>query len=419
MRTRRFIALVAALIGWALADRALAQVDVVSSEAVHGVVDLRLAAADGEPSFRNVGFGKLRYGGDGGPGLKGAAQLANAALEWTPRIGWEWSAVVDVLAQPDQEHPIDLGQAYIVYKPVPSSPTRLQVRAGLFYPPISLENDARAWGVTNTITPSAIDSWVGEEVKVAGLEARVSRAFGDQELAVTSAVFGYDDTAGTLLSFRGWALHDVQSQAFGAFDLPPLSPFIDQVQSEESYSTREIDRQPGFYARLEWRPTPPLALHAFYYDNRGDKVDVTSDLQWAWATSFAEAGARWDVDERTVILAQALNGRTVMGFPTSGGRFVDMDFRAAYLLGTHTIGKSAFTARIDLFETHDRSALFLGDTNESGWALTAAWRYPLTRYLDLRAEALHVDSTRPSRSLSAEAPEQAQNLLQSSLRLSF
>ena len=79
-----------------------------------------------------------------------------AALEWKPRLNWEWGAVIDVIAQPGQERSLDVSQAYIQYKPVPRSPTRLSFKAGYFYPAISLEHDFRAWGITDTITPSAI-----------------------------------------------------------------------------------------------------------------------------------------------------------------------------------------------------------------------------------------------------------------------
>jgi hypothetical protein len=419
LQSRVIIATAMAVTVLSCGASASAQIDLVSSDTVHGVLDLRAAEADGEPSFTNGGFGKARFGGDGGSGFTGRVQLATAALEWTPRLNWEWSAVIDVLAQPGQEHSLDIGQAYIVYKPVPRSATRFNVRAGLFYPAISMENDARAWGVTNTITPSAINSWVGEEVKVAGVEASATRAFGDQEFTATAAVFGFDDTAGTLLSFRGWALHDIQSQANGRFRLPPLSPFISQVQPDETYSTLDIDHHVGYYGRVEWRSAGPLTLNAFYYDNLGNMIGVTPDLEWAWATRFLDVGARWDVDAQTKVMAQALTGKTVMGFPTPGGRFANMDFRSAYLLATHLVGKSAFTARADLFDTHDNSAAFLGDTNERGWAITGAWRYPLTKFVDVRLEALHVDSSRPSRAYANEAAHQAQTVLQSSLRLSF
>lgn len=414
MSIRCAIALQLAL---AWAGAADAQVDLLSPDTIHGVVDVGAAAANGEPSFTADGFGKSRFGGDGAVTASGGVE--NATLEWVPRFGWDLHAVVDLIYQPGQEHPIDIDQAYLVYKPVPTSATRFQVRAGYFYPPVSLENDFRAWGVTNTITPSAIDSWIGEEVKVAGVEVTVSHDFGDQRVGLTAGVFTLDDTAGALLAYRGWALDDTQSQANGSFDLPPLSPFLSKVQLDESYSALDIDNRAGVYGRLDWKPIDGLALNGFYYNNRGDMTGETSNMQWAWATSFWEAGGRWEADDRTTVMSQALTGHTVTGYQTSAGRFVDMDFRSAYLLGTRLVGKSAFTARVDVFDTTDLSGLSLGNTNERGWATTAAWRYPLNKFVDLRLEALRIDSDRPGRLLAGEDSYQAQTVLQSRLRLTF
>lgn len=399
---------------------ARAQADILSPETLHGLVDLRLSAADGEAAFVDGGYGKARYGGTATGGYRVRLQVAEAALEWKPRLNWAWSAVVDVAAQSGQEHPVDLVQAYAVFKPVPRSDTRFQARFGLFYPPISLEHDAPVWGLTDTITPSAINSWVGEEVKVVGAEGQVSHDFGEQQVSLTAGVFGFDDTSGTLLTYRGWALHDLKSTLNGAFPLPPLSAFAAGLQDSETYSHLEIDHRAGYYIRAEWRPTDAFAVHAFHYDNRGDKVGVTPDLQWAWATQFTEVGASLDVDARTRVLAQAVTGHTQMGFPTAQGLFADVTFHAAYALVTRQIGgHGALTGRIDGFDAVDHSLVTLDNNDEHGWALTGAYRLALSRHADLRFEALKVWSNRPSRANAGDTARQAQTVLQTSLRLSF
>jgi hypothetical protein len=408
--------LVASLL--AVAPAARAQVELVTPETVHGLIDFRLIAADGEPSFVDGGFGKSRYGGDNG-GYRLQADVAEAGLEWTPRLNWAWSALIDITAQAGASPVVDLLQAYINYKPVPRSETSFSARLGYFYPPISLEHDAPVWSVTNTITPSALNSWVGEEVKVAGLEATIARDFGVQRLSITAAVFGEDDTAGTLLSYRGWALSDLKATANGEFDLPPLGPFAQQVQASETYSTREIDDRPGYYGRLNWRVTSTVDLHVFRYDNEGDKVSVTSDYQSAWDTRFNEVGASLRIDDKTRILAQALAGRTQFGMETPQGLFADVSFHTAYALLSRDLGKSTLTGRVDIFENTD-NAPRPGESNaERGWAMLGAYRYPLGRHADVRLEALHIWSDRPSRTLAGLDPTQAQTVLQSSLRLSF
>jgi len=409
------IAASALAVSWASA--AAAQVDLLSADTLHGVVDLRAAAADGEPSFTTFGFGKFRYGGGADGDYDPKAQIALAALEWTPRLGWDWSAVVDAGHQPGQENWFDLYQAYLLFKPLPSGATRFRARIGYFYPPVSLENDAPVWGVTNTITPSAINSWIGEEVKVGGVEATVSHDFGDQELAVTGALYGVDDTAGALLAYRGWSLDDLKSQPFGDFDLPPLSPFLARIQQDQTYSARRIDSRVGYYAMLEWRPPIPVVLQLFHYDNRADGTSESVDQQWAWATQFTDIGASSQIDERTRLLAQGVEGDTRIGSKDSP--LVWTSFKSAYLLGSRDLGADTLTARADLFETKDEAPQPPAPLGERGWAITGAWRHPLTRQLDLRLEAVHIESDRPSRVVAGEAPDQSQNLFQSSLRLTF
>ena len=58
------------------------------------------------------------------------------------------------------------------------------------------------------ITPSAINSWIGEEVKVVGVEGTATHPLAGGRLSGTFGLFGFNDTAGTQLAFRGWALHD-------------------------------------------------------------------------------------------------------------------------------------------------------------------------------------------------------------------
>jgi hypothetical protein len=400
---------------WATA--AAAQVDFSPADTLHGVVDLRAAASDGEPSFTTFGFGKYRYGGGDGGDFDPKVQLALAAIEWTPRFSWDWSAVVDAGHQPGQENWFDLYQAYLVFKPVPRSATRFRARIGYFYPPVSLENDARVWGVTDTITPSAINSWIGEEVKVAGAEATVSQDFGDQQLSATGALFGVDDTAGALLAYRGWSLDDLKSQPFGDMNLPPLSAAIAAYQQRQTYSNREIDDRIGYYAMVEWRTPWPLTLQAFHYDNEGDGVSETIDQQWAWATHFTDVGAIAQIGDHTRLLAQGLEGGTRIG--TSAAPLVDVDFKSAYVLVSHDFGRDTLSARVDAFETVDEAPQSPAPLGERGWAVTADWRRPLTRRLDLRVEVSHVASNRPSRIVGGEDPFQAQTQVQSSLRLTF
>ena len=403
---------------------AAAEPDLLSRDAFEGVIDLRAIAADGQPSYLDGGFGRARYGGTGPGGTKGQLSLADAALVWKPQLTWALGAVVDVERQDGQQHPFDLVQAYLTLRPTPHGETRFTARAGFYYPPLSEEHEGATWAVANTITPSAINSWVGEEVKVVGGEGKVSRRLAGQELSATVGLFGYDDTSGTLLTFRGWGLTDIKATSFGAFRMPPIDSYLTDHQAPVTQSTAELDGKVGYYGRLDWRTAGPLSLSAFYYDNGGDKISV-ADHQWSWATRFWNFGAALDLDEHTRILSQLMTGRTLMGYPDGrDAEWIDLGFTSAYLLATHSFGRSGLAGRVEYFATHDHNFDPAvddaeDDRGEHGWAVTAAYRYDLTPRARWMLELLHVHSRRPSLEAHALEPLQDQTLLQSSVRLSF
>ena len=406
----------------ALAAPARAEVDLISAETLSGLVDLRLAMADGETAWTRGGYGKARFGGGHDGELRFAAQLAEAAVSWKPRVGWAWSGVVTAQYQPGQDHGIDLVEAYVAYKPVPSSPIRVSGRAGLFWPSISQEHGDPFWGASYSITPSAINSWVGEEIKTLGAEGTVSAPVAGGTVSATAGLFGYNDTAGTLLALRGWALDDLKSAAFSTFPLPQLdAPYARIWRGQDPFTepTRhDIDDRLGFYGRVEWRTPYPLSLNLFYYDNGGDPTKVSSQ-QWAWDTRYWNVGAAYELGPNTRILSQVMWGETIEGFPTPQGVWIDVGYTSAYLLATHSFGRDRLTARMDYFQTRDRTWQERDNNNEDGWAATLAWRRDLTEKASLLAEVMHVDSDRLARHYRSEAAQQAQTVVQTSLRLKF
>jgi hypothetical protein len=395
------------------AGTAHAQSSIFGPQTLHGIADVRLSAAGGEASWLDGGFGKTSASGDD-DGLS----LANAALEWKPRFNFAVSGVVTAELQPRLDPKVDVGEAYLKFRGSPAPWGRVSGRAGLYYPPVSMEHDGVAWTNPDMLTSSAINSWIGEEVKVGGAEATLDHRFGEHEVSATVGVFGWNDTAGTLLTFRGWALHGVKTGANTEFELPPLSAYMAPKQAPETYPVLELDHRAGFYGRLEWRPPAPVVLNATYYDNAGDRIAV-QDKQWAWETRFLNVGAKIQVDERTKILAQAMSGETLMGYRVAGGHWVDMGFHAAYLMASRAYGDNQLSARADWFETNDRTYKVADNNDETGWALAAAWRQHLNDHASLMFEALHVSSDRPARVLAGVTPKQDQTVLQSALRLSF
>ena len=410
---RRFLLLLAIVVWPGLAR---AQSDLLSPSSFSGLLDLRASYADGERSWLNGGLGKTRVSGDDPRFDVGEADLA-----WRPHFGFDWSAVVEAEIQPDHDHTLRLGEAYLQYKPLIADGWHASARAGLFYPPISLENTGPFWTPSETITPSAVNSWIGEEVKVVAVEATLRHDVGDQSVGVTAAAFGYNDTAGTLLAVRGWSLDDVRTNASGGFVLPPLNPVL-AWQQEPPFTTNPVedaDHRVGGYGRVDWSLMPNLALNAFYYDNRGDGETENAADFYAWKTHFLDVGARYDIGDRTTLLSQILTGSTKEDYGT-GWVWVNTHFAAGYLLVTRALGEDSVTGRADVFSTTNHAPAYYGLTQENGWALTADYRKHLTAHVSGLVELLHVESNRPGRQdVLGEDPEQKQTVLQAALRLSF
>lgn len=391
--------------------------DIFSKNTITVLLDARLVAADGERSFVDGGLGKTRFSGGANGDLRARALPIEADLIWQPHFTNSLSATVSGAWQRDQENGFDLLESFVTFNPTSSGKLRFSAKAGLYWPEISLEHaTGGAWSTVYTLTPSAINSWVGEEVKVVGTEATASLSLGEHQVSATAGLFGFNDTSGTLLSFRGWALHDEKATAFGHIPLPPLNPFIRLLQQSETRSLIEIDHRVGYYARLEWRPPTPFTVNVFYYDNRGDPQAFEPTGQWGWRTRFLNAGLTAELDANTRVLMQGMTGATQMGFKTNGQVWVHTRFQSAYILVTHQMNKLAITGRIEAFGTHEMGSQLSPRESENGWALTAATRWTINNNLTAFAEAVHVRSDRGTRTDIGLAATQHQTTLQLGLR---
>ncbi len=394
--------------------------DILSADTLSLILDARLVIADGEESWADGGFGKTRWDGSSDGDFKVNALPVEAALIWQPRLTSSINGLVSVVWQQDFDENVDVMEAFMTFIPPRGGNTGFSAKAGMYWPEISLEHaTGGAWSTVYTITPSAINAWVGEEVKVIGAEASIFQTIGSQDVSVTLGAFGWNDTSATLLSFRGWALHDQKSTLFGHFPLPPLNNFMRFAQEDRTESIIELDKRVGFYGRVEWRPASAIVLNAFYYDNRGVPEEFNVDLQWGWRTKFWNLGLVADLGPNTRLISQGMWGTTLMGvIPANATRYwVDTRFRSAYALLTHRLGQGALSGRVELFDTREQgSRMSATDESETGWAATAAGRMPLWEHFTFFIEALHVESKRGARIRAGLPRKQVQTVFQAALR---
>lgn len=380
--------------------------------------DLRFAAVNGEKSWIDDGFGKLRSGSDGRWRLE--PQLGNANLVWQPQFGWSVGATVVASLQGGQSTEAGVSQAYLTYRPMRGSRIAFSGRAGLMWPPVSLEHEGADWHVKDSITPSAINSWIGEEVRPVAVEGTLGVELGRQKFHATAALMAANDTSGTLLTFRGWALHDRTTLAFRRQPLPPLDGELAYIQAPFTHPLIDLHKgfahRPGYYAKLAWQPPILVRVELFRYDNRANPEDVNADMEWGWRTRFNELGIVADLSPATELKAQALQGRTRMGFPMDGRRWVDNRFRSAFLLASQAVGRFGLAARIEGFDTRNRGSLADDEYDETGWSAMLAGKRdfgPLTAVVEL----LHVSSKREDIEEVGLKPRQRQTQLQAQLRM--
>jgi hypothetical protein len=390
------------------------------------ILELRGVHASDSPGWLDGDLGKLRYGED-----DRALQLGQAMFLLEHELGdtLQFSGVASV--DEDRSSGADIIEAFLHWRPVPTTGYRWRHRIGVFYPAMSLENRDRAWLSPYSFSNSAINAWIGEELRTIGMETRVERPGmfhgSAHDFGFTAALFAGNDTTGTLLSWRGWALHGRQSGLFERLplaDLPALEEggaFERQVPWTQPF--REIDNSPGYYLGIDWAYLDDFELGLHYYDNRTDPRSVHRrrgyedpdeyTALYGWHTRFLHLRWRYRLGGDFEIFGQWMDGDTRMG---EGNRLVDNGFRAAYLMLTRQIGAHRLSLRYDDFRVMDRDDTELDDNNERGDAWMLAWRWTLSDRWQFGAEGLRIDSHRPARAMLGEAPQRRETVLQLGLQ---
>jgi hypothetical protein len=374
-----------------------------------GYADLRLIVPSDQESWVDGGLGKLRFGAeDHKPELRASQAAGQAVVQITPAL----MALAVGQIQQGQRTFFDVMEAYLRYRPVSTNAWRWSFTAGAFFPPISLENTEIGWTSPWTITPSAINSWVGEELRTIGGEGTLEWRRETATLALTAALFGWNDPAGVLLADRGWALDD---RITGLNDRPREPDVIAAALHEpvplHTYEALEIDSSPGWYAGASWDQDGVGKIQVLRYDNEANPSAVREQI--AWRTDFWSVGAKTSIGE-LVLLAQGMTGHTLIR--PSPFFFSDTAFKAAYLLAGWNIGEDwRLAGRFDVFSTDEQTRGPSTDS-EHGNALTVALNYFPRDWLRLTAEAIRVDSTRPDRAADGTPPHAIENQLQFNAR---
>lgn len=358
------------------------------------------------------GTGQLAYQQSGlqaGPQLL-ALQLATDS-PWSATVHGQWHRIPTA----------DLGitEAWLSYAPLPMAGYRLRARAGYFYPALSLENTDIAWSLLYSSNFSVINSWLGEELRARGLEVSLSRPgrFFNSAASwqLVAGLFQGNDPLGSILSWRGFASHPLQSnlgEQVRFADYPSIRTGPLAAQPAWVQPTRELDHRTGFYTGFHWLYQSDTEVRFYHYDNNGDPL-VIRHGQYAWDTQMQSLAWQQQLSESWRLISQYLTGRTAMG-PEA----VVVAFNSWYSLLHYDAGSYRLSLRYDHWIQQDQDLFSADDNNGRGHGWNLSLQLPLSAHWMLALEWSRLHTYQASRAQWQDWPVQ-QNFQQWQLVLNW
>ncbi len=358
---------------------------------VTGYVAARGINATGPRSWLEGGWGRLEASG-GRDDVMGVAQIG---ADWTP------SKFFDVhVSGAARRDPEEMGgsSAGVVEAYVDAHASfgldDVQLRAGQFFLPTSRENKDALWASPYTINFSALNTWIGEEVRPVGVDLQWRHTTGlGHTITAGATAFQRNDTMGALLGWRGWSVGSRLTTYGEVLPLPPLASlqtffFRQRDDGTKPFGT-DLDGITGYSARLRYALPPRATIQYAYVDNRGDRELYRGE--YSWATHFHLVSAEIGDPDSFVVAAEYMRGSTGMGIFEA---FVQADFYATYLLVSEKHGKNRWSARLDLFDTEEKDFSPAESNDEHGRSWTLTWMYDLPKNVRLATEFTQMSGNR-------------------------
>jgi hypothetical protein len=327
---------------------------------VRALLDVRLVDAGPARSWTDHGPGTMRYGGSyTETGFESATRLvlAEAAVRLGASLPWDVRAEAQLNVQPDIA---DGYRPWLVQATLRKEWGRADngwsLQGGVMNVPFSLENTGPAWSPQYSISASALDSWLWEDISLAGLESEWWHVTSSGLRLGALAGAGYGgDQIGRLLALRGWVLGDTIGGINGTLALPGSLGRADIFN--------EGDHRPTLYGLLTFADAQEIVgVNVGYLDNLGDQ-----SVPGVWRTHFTTVGLTLHLPLRIEVLAQYLDGVATVHSPPN-----DSALSAYYVLLSHHYKQQHLSARYDAFRVRDLDGGPVS-TAQRGHATTAAY----------------------------------------------
>jgi len=393
------------LITLAFALGANARAADLSSE---GYADFRLVVPGSETGWLDGGSGKLRFGGDQpDPNFRFAEAIGQATLSFNDNLHF----VAVGRLEPEQRSGIDMLEAYASYRPGLDG-WNVALKAGAFFPPFSLENTDIGWTSPYTLTPSAINSWIGDELRTIGGEVQIGRQTSIGTFVLTASLFCCNDPAGVLIADRCFTLDDRPTGLFENVREPDATlELFHAAHPDRTPLFLEIDDNVGWYAGATWSMAGIGKAAVYRYDNETNPAAHIDDY-FGWRTHFWSFG--WESHFGAVsFLAQGLTGDTaIRPFP---GFTATTTFKSAYFLAAYDLDDWRFAALAETFQTRAKAAPGVLDEDGNAFTLCASWAPK--DWLRLSSEVIAITSRRGERAIVGLHPTQSDTQFQLSVRI--
>jgi hypothetical protein len=376
-----------------------------------GYADLRVVIPpEQDRSWLDGGLGKLRYG-KGDSNLQFGGAVGQASVLITPEL----VATAVGRVESNQATPVDLLEAYVRYRPVSTTKWRWSVKAGAFFAPFSLENTELGWSPYWTLTPSAINSWFGEEFRTIGGEFTLEWRGEAGTLTASGAAFGLNEPAGVMMADRGWTMDDQPTGLFSELRIPDATLLRQHQEVPDTTPLfKQFDSHVGWYAGMSWDDTDQWHVEVYYYDNEADP-GAHKDDYFNWHTAFWGTGFEDRFGDDFMVIAQGVSGKTTIA-PSPFFRS-DTDFDSAFGLLGWEHGMWRLAGRAEIFHTETTNTFGLSEaTSENGTALTAAVTMLPADWVKLTGEIVSITSTRGERTIVGLTPEQTETQFQLAAR---
>jgi len=347
-----------------------------------GIVQAGYVASDNQKSFLNKGTGVLRHD-------ENSFILQQAVLQvdstWTSSL----SSKLVLNAYTDGDQNFAPSQVQLKYQPITNTDIKYKLRVGMFYPELSVENTDTGWLSPDTYTQSAINSWFGEELRIFGIEASLfksgRRSASPWSWDARMGLYKGNDPIGTLIAWRGFALHDRQSLFDERVEFAPY-PFVvsDQGINHPSWLEpfHELDGRIGAYLGVHLSYLRRTEFKYYRYDNFADPNAVNSQRLYAWRTKFHSLAVNHQLNKNWQVKSQLLQGSTLMG-----NYFVHVDYFAGFLQSSYSFSTtSKVTARLDVFDVSERDDIPEDVNTSFGHAITLNYQYIINQHWRIGSE---------------------------------